>query len=228
MSEESTFLKANLGGLVEQFDAISFDAIMQVAELIKGYAKIYVHVETGSLRDSIRIERGGEGKYWREIRVRAGGYIVNPKTGRLVDYASVIEWRFPYMMPAVEQARPELVLLLKSNLEAIKGVEYVSIEGQNVTAYVKVDTEQAQTEITNLRSSASQTARILRRLSGSEKIDVLIGKLQQATITAYALQAAIAAVRTVSMGDPLSMAVTAISVGIAAISVDQLLQRPNY
>lgn len=83
------------------------EAIMQVAQLMSGLAKVHVRVDTGSLRDSIRVERGGQGMHWREVRVRAGGYIINPKTGRLVDYAAAVEAKYPYMRPAWNEVQPE-------------------------------------------------------------------------------------------------------------------------
>jgi hypothetical protein len=73
-------------------------------------------VETGSLRDSIRIERGGESKDWRRVRVRAGGYVTNPKTGKIVDYAAVVEQRFPYMRPAWEEVKADIEEMIKAKI----------------------------------------------------------------------------------------------------------------
>ena len=83
------------------------EAIMQVAHLMVGYAQVHVRVDTGSLRDSIRVERGGRGMHWREVKVRAGGYIVNRKTGKLVNYAAAVEAKYPYMHPAWNEVQPE-------------------------------------------------------------------------------------------------------------------------
>jgi len=84
--------------------------------LFKGLAQIYVHVDTGSLRDSIRIERGGIEKRWHVYRLRAGGYIVNPQTGRLVDYALPVEAKYPFMAPAWEEVKTSV----ETELEAIQ------------------------------------------------------------------------------------------------------------
>ncbi len=86
----------------------AFEGAMQAAYLVLGIAQIHVRVETGALRDSGRIERGGQGKYWRVIRVRFGGYKINPKTGKLVDYAWIVEIRYPFLGPAVKEVYPQI------------------------------------------------------------------------------------------------------------------------
>ena len=88
-------------------------------ELFKGLAQVYVRVDTGSLRDSIRIERGGEGKRWHVYRLRAGGYVVNPKSGRLVDYAAAVEAKYPFMAPAWSEVQPALEAELHAVQERI-------------------------------------------------------------------------------------------------------------
>ncbi|NIO40021.1 MAG: hypothetical protein GTO41_07415, partial [Burkholderiales bacterium] len=101
-------LKRDLARLPEDMLDWAFDVLMQQAGLMRDLAQVYVNVETGSLRDSIRVERGGEGERWRRVRVRAGGYIVNPRTGKLVNYAHHQEYGprgRPYMRPAYEQVR---------------------------------------------------------------------------------------------------------------------------
>lgn len=74
------------------------------AEMIKALAQSYVRVDTGSLQKSIRIEHIDR----HHIAVRAGGYIINPKTGRIVDYAGWVEAKFPYMRPAYQHVLPML------------------------------------------------------------------------------------------------------------------------
>ena len=80
-------LKSDLEMIPEELLEGLFEALMQGARLAVGFAKINVRVDTGSLRDSIRVERGGRGLRWRQIRIRAGGYVTNPKSKRKVDYA---------------------------------------------------------------------------------------------------------------------------------------------
>jgi len=101
-------IKQDIAEIPEKLLEGAEEAILQIAYLVLGLGQVHVKVDTGSLRDSGRIERGGRGKLWREVKVRFGGYIVNPKTGRLVDYAAVIESRYPYLKPAVQEVRPEM------------------------------------------------------------------------------------------------------------------------
>ncbi len=110
-------VKEDLAKLPEQMLQASEEALNQAADLIVGLAKVNVRVDTGSLRDSIRKERVGPTyQYHRIVRVRAGGYIVNPKTGKLVNYAGVVEMKFPYLRPAVENVLPQLRMLLENNV----------------------------------------------------------------------------------------------------------------
>jgi hypothetical protein len=115
-------VKQKLAVLPEKMLEYAFEVLMEQAHLIVGLAQIYVPVETGSLRDSIRVERGGEGLRWREVRVRAGGYVVNPKSGKLVNYARFQEegTRYIYgkffLAKAVEEVKPTIVEMLKANV----------------------------------------------------------------------------------------------------------------
>lgn len=110
-------MKIDIATLKDRIDNIAENVVNQVANLIVGYAKINVPVDTGSLRDSIRRESGDEG--WLTKKVRAGGYIVNPKTGRLVDYAAFVEGRYGFMESAVWQAEAEVRMLLENGFSAL-------------------------------------------------------------------------------------------------------------
>jgi hypothetical protein len=109
-------VKTDLADLPEKMLDYAFEVLMSRAELMKGLAQVYVRVDTGSLRDSIRIERGGESKNWRRVRVRAGGYVTNPKTGRLVNYAAVVEQRFPYMRPAFDEIKGDIAGMIRAKV----------------------------------------------------------------------------------------------------------------
>ena len=117
-------VKAKLAVLPQKMMEYAFEVMMKQAELIKGLAQVYVPVETGSLRDSIRIERGGEGQNWRQIRVRAGGYITNPNTGKIVNYAKHQEFGTKYMIGtfyltrAVNEVQPTIAEMIKSEVVA--------------------------------------------------------------------------------------------------------------
>jgi hypothetical protein len=107
-------VKEKIAQLPEKMLEYAQQVLSSQCDLIVGLAQIYVPVDTGSLRDSIRKERGGEGLYWREYRVRAGGYITNPRTGRRVNYARYVEQRYPFLRPAVEEVRPTIIEMVKS------------------------------------------------------------------------------------------------------------------
>jgi len=125
MSIRLTFdatIKQRLAELPEKMLDAAFEELDQQAELMKGIAQVLVRVDTGSLRDSIRKERGGIGKNWRVITVRAGGYVTNPRTGRLVNYAVHVEQKYPFMRPAFEQVRGNIESLIQRRVvERVKG-----------------------------------------------------------------------------------------------------------
>jgi len=107
-------LKEDLARLPNEILEASFQELMQQAELMKGIAQVLVRVDTGSLRDSIRVERGGEGERWRRVRVRAGGYVVNPDhPGQTITYAVHVEHKYPFMRPAWEQVRGSIEALIR-------------------------------------------------------------------------------------------------------------------
>jgi len=111
---EKGTVKQDLAMLPEKMLEAAYEELLQQAELMKGYAQVNVRVDTGSLRDSIRIERTAPTHHLhRMVRVRAGGYVTNPKTGKIVDYAAIIEQRFPYMRPAFDAIRSDLGELIK-------------------------------------------------------------------------------------------------------------------
>jgi len=68
----------------------ALEVLMENAELIQGLAQILVRVRTGALRDSIRVERQGN-----TIKIVAGSPTVN--------YAQIVEAKYPYMAPAFNQ-----------------------------------------------------------------------------------------------------------------------------
>lgn len=101
---ESTRVRAILSRIDTELNPELENILLEVAGMVKSLAKTYVRVDTGSLQKSIRVERKGK----HSIGIRAGGYIINPKTGRLVDYAGYVEWKYPYMEPAYKQVLPLL------------------------------------------------------------------------------------------------------------------------
>jgi hypothetical protein len=114
LSIDDPNIKQKLATLPEHMIEWAEEVLMDRAHYMRDIAQVLVRVETGSLRDSVRVERGGKGQFWREVRVRAGGYVVNPKTGRLVDYAIFVENNYPFMAPAFLQVKNEIAYMIKS------------------------------------------------------------------------------------------------------------------
>jgi hypothetical protein len=110
-------VKKDLADLPEKMLEYAFEVLMDRAYVMKGYAQIFVRVKHGYLRDSIRVERGGEGKHWRRVRVRAGGYVPAPMyKKRVVDYAAIVEAKYPYMKPAWLQVRDTIADMIKARV----------------------------------------------------------------------------------------------------------------
>ena len=87
------------------------EVIRERAQLMTGIAKVKVPVDTGSLRDSIRMQWIGRGR--RICTVRAGGYVTNPTTGKLVDYAAHVELKTPFMWPAWLEVKEGVVAAIQ-------------------------------------------------------------------------------------------------------------------
>jgi len=109
-------LKTSLAELPEKMLDHAEQVILDQAYMMKGIAQILVRVDTGSLRDSIRVERGGSGQHWRVIRVRAGGYVTNPKTGKIVNYAAIVERKYPYMRPAWDSVKGTVAEMITARI----------------------------------------------------------------------------------------------------------------
>jgi HK97 gp10 family phage protein len=113
-------LIARLAQFEESLDFGAEAGVKSVAEKIRDRAKELVQVDTGALQRSIRV-----GIYSRpaghvhSIRVTAGGYERNPKTGRIVDYAVYQERGTsrmkaqPYLGPAYQAFKDDLAKEIK-------------------------------------------------------------------------------------------------------------------
>jgi hypothetical protein len=98
--------------LPAKIQQVVFDILLEQAQVICGLAQTYVRVDTGSLRDSIRVDTADSGPDGVTVVIKAGGLIVNPKTGRLVDYADIVEAKYPFMAPAFLQIFPQIQVAL--------------------------------------------------------------------------------------------------------------------
>jgi len=90
---------------VRDFPEAAAEGVKDVAEFHADVARTLVPVDTGSLQKSIRVDTESEGSRF-SATVTAGGKIVNPKTGRIVDYVHYVEFGTsktraqPFMEPA--------------------------------------------------------------------------------------------------------------------------------
>ena len=116
----SGIVKEDIARLPEKMLEFAFEVMMKQAELMRDLWQVGIRVDTGSARDSIRIERGGEGEHWRRVRVRGGGYIVNPKSGRLVDYMGILEAKYGAGRMAFEEVKPTIAEMIKARV--VEGV----------------------------------------------------------------------------------------------------------
>jgi len=114
-----TELEDKLSNLEEKLTKALAEALEEVSEKIRDDAKGFVPVDTGSLRKSIRVERKGS----LEVSIIAGGGgVINPRTGREVNYAGYVEFGTsrmspqPYMQPALEKNRDEVLRIVKEKV----------------------------------------------------------------------------------------------------------------
>ena len=120
-------LKQDLETLPEKMLEWGEEVLLDQAYLVLGIAQILVAVKTGTLRDTGRIERGGKGKRWRTLRVRFGGYRINPDSGKLVDYAVLIEKGTnkmaarPFLTPAYKMVKDEIAVSIAQNIKEKSG-----------------------------------------------------------------------------------------------------------
>ena len=99
---------------------VQYELREAVAE-IRDEAKRGCPVDTGSLQRSIRIQNYSRPSgVMEKIGVSAGGYITNPKTGNIVDYATHVEYGTsrspaqPFLRPAFENKRASLMQRMRN------------------------------------------------------------------------------------------------------------------
>ncbi len=116
-------VKRNFNALTKGINPAAVRVLKQVAKEVKDEAKELVPIDTGALKASIRliVTAATAGDITR-IGVRAGGYEVNPKTGKLVNYAVYVEFGTsrqtpqPYLIPAASKKASRTMRLLLREL----------------------------------------------------------------------------------------------------------------
>jgi len=94
-------------------------ALEKAAEMVRDEAKALCSVDTGSLQKSIQTFKRQVDGVLCSVGVSAGGYVVNPKTRRIVDYASFVEYGTsrlaakPFLRPAFAAMKPLIIALAR-------------------------------------------------------------------------------------------------------------------
>lgn len=113
-------VKQDVAQLPEKIYVATLDVLKERTDLMVWIAKSLAPKDTWALMKSIRSQWIGKGR--RVCIVRAGGYEINPKTKKLVDYAAIVEMRQPYMRPAWEEAKQGIEDMIESRV--VSAVEH--------------------------------------------------------------------------------------------------------
>jgi len=126
----------NLDQLIRYFERLPKELQKEVkpklhesVERVRDEAKRLCPVDTGSLEKSIRIQAYSKpAGVMAKIGVSAGGYIINPKTGKIVDYAGHVEYGTskspaqPFLRPAFKieerNIRQEMMNAIRKAMES--------------------------------------------------------------------------------------------------------------
>lgn len=111
-------VKTDLAKLPEKMLESAYAELLQQAELMKGLWQVNAPVDTGSYRDSVRVERVAPSYHLhRMVRVRAGGYIPyrgpGKRHGKPVDYAAILEAKYHCGEIAFNQVKGNIVALIE-------------------------------------------------------------------------------------------------------------------
>jgi HK97 gp10 family phage protein len=106
-----------LSGISEEGKLETVRALEKAAEMVRDEAKALCPVDTGSLQRSIRTFKREVGEVLCGFGVSAGGYVINPKTRRTVNYATFVEYGTsrlaakPFLRPAFATMKPLIIAL---------------------------------------------------------------------------------------------------------------------
>lgn len=128
-------LQARLNDMRMKLDPNTVASLVELANTCKGFAQIFCPVGTpqstgipgyigGSLKKSIRVKnvlRPTSGK--RVIGITSGGYVTNPNTGKIVNYAKFVEFGTskmiarPFMRPALDLVSRQATRIIKERIK---------------------------------------------------------------------------------------------------------------
>ncbi len=107
-------VEQDIKDLLPRIKALTLQALSEKADELVLAARSFCPVRTGALQSTIRKE-----VHDTSVLVIAGGSI-SPSTGRMVDYAAIVEMQNPFMITAAvmvtENLGPEIKHFLESKL----------------------------------------------------------------------------------------------------------------
>lgn len=109
---EKGTISQKLARLPEDMKESAMQAIDEGADFFVMVWKINALVDTGTYQKSIRKQRTRD----NIISVRAGGYFINPKTGRICDYASYLEVKYHIGENSFETVRRYITNLIREKV----------------------------------------------------------------------------------------------------------------
>jgi len=100
---------------INNLDQKALEILLMRGQQMVAIAQGLVHVDTGTLQSDIKmIVTQSQGDFV-SVRIVAGGTRINPKTGKVCDYAQAVEVKSPYLRPAFDFIDP----LIRADLGAV-------------------------------------------------------------------------------------------------------------
>ena len=109
-----TVLQSLLPTIAATLDTVTATAVQAAAERVASNARSRVPVNTGRLRDAIHTEADGN-----DVYVVAGGGEHNVFYGHLVEFGGAHTPPRPFLIPAMENERNQIVLSVANALRKI-------------------------------------------------------------------------------------------------------------
>jgi HK97 gp10 family phage protein len=106
-------LKSRLPQIAVEIDIVVDEALERGAENVAHAAQVRVPVDTGKLRDAIHVESEREGKY---VVAGDGGEVFY---GHMVEHGTTRQPPRPFLVPALEESRNEVVNIVSVALRRL-------------------------------------------------------------------------------------------------------------
>jgi hypothetical protein len=110
MSELTETLRL-LEGLNDKVGDEALLILLANAEKIAQLARMRVRVKTGKLRNTIEVQVIQNDKEVKKVTVKAGGLDV--------DYAGIVESKYPFLSPSVKEVLPDIQADLRTKIQGV-------------------------------------------------------------------------------------------------------------